>query len=298
MNLNAIRAAEILRANPDAISCRPETNTPNPRFRLTFPDLTHTPQIHTPPHLETVPLELTTEEPFKILRLPTDDAHAETTNEMCQNEPISMGCQVQPDAADWVGTAGAPIRWLDRRGRTHWGLLSNWHVLADGLESAGRPIYQPTDHYSAMAALSAWNPVTPEKTNLLDAAVADSFIAGFHTTAFDLLEIGIFDPVPLNAAPELPVKKVGRTTRLTDGLCTATGVAARVGYGAFTALFADQDQFRGADQQFSAPGDSGSLIVCQLRSRPCSLLFAGNSTTTLGNPIRYAVKAFDLRFNE
>src|SRR5207245_7349527 len=36
---------------------------------------------------------------------------------------------------------------------------------------------------------------------------------------------------------------------------------------------------------FSAAGDSGSLIVSKSAAHPTALLFAGSSTTTVGNPI-------------
>ncbi len=36
---------------------------------------------------------------------------------------------------------------------------------------------------------------------------------------------------------------------------------------------------------FSAGGDSGSLIVSQSAAHPTALLYAGSSSTTIGNPI-------------
>src|SRR6266513_3054505 len=40
-----------------------------------------------------------------------------------------------------------------------------------------------------------------------------------------------------------------------------------------------------ASSTFSAAGDSGSLIVSKSAAHPTALLFAGSSTTTVGNPI-------------
>jgi len=42
---------------------------------------------------------------------------------------------------------------------------------------------------------------------------------------------------------------------------------------------------------FSASGDSGSLIVNSQTAQPVALLFAGNSTTTVGNPIQPVLAA-------
>lgn len=297
MDPKALHAAQILAANPDAISCHPEPTPYGERYALAYPEGINPQRIALPDHLEHVAVHPTTRKPFQILRLPTPDFSAHTTWQNCQDEPIKLGCQVQPDQANWVGTAGAPIRWRDPKRGQRWGLLSNWHVLADGLEREGRPIFQPTAQSPAMGALAAWNPIRAEGTNLLDAAIADTFVEGFHTTDFEILGVGRLDPQPTEARPGLAVEKVGRTTGHTEAKCTRTGVAVRVGYGEFTALFADQDEFEGTREPFSAPGDSGSLIFCQALRRPCSLLFAGNEELTIGNPIAYAVHRFNAFFN-
>jgi len=213
----------------------------------------------------------------------------ENLHQSCQNEPVRLGCQVQPLDADWVGTAGAPVRWTDAQGQLHWGILSNWHVMAPQPETRGHPLHQPDYLHPAIAALHDWSRPDPAAINKIDAALADALIQGFHTISRDILDIGPLDPRPLDARQPLQVKKSGRTTQLTFGHCTATGAAVRVSYGDFTAVFQDQDLFACDGCQFSAPGDSGSLIVSQPEARPLSLLFAGGGSITVGNPIRHVI---------
>jgi hypothetical protein len=43
---------------------------------------------------------------------------------------------------------------------------------------------------------------------------------------------------------------------------------------------------------FSAGGDSGSLIVTPGSASPTALLYAGSSTTTIGNPVQNVITAF------
>jgi len=222
----------------------------------------------------------------------------ENLHQSCQNEPVQLGCQVQPLDADWVGTAGAPVHWTDAQGQLHWGILSNWHVMAPQPETRGHPLHQPDYLHPAIAALDDWSRPDPAAINKIDAALADALIQGFHTISRDILDIGPLDPRRLDARPPLHVKKSGRTTQLTFGHCTATGAAVRVSYGDFTAVFQDQDLFACDGCQFSAPGDSGSLIVSHPEARPLSLLFAGGGGITVGNPIRHVIANWpSLTFN-
>jgi len=215
-------------------------------------------------------------------------------NQECQNEPIYLGTQLQPQGAAWVGTAGAPVSWEHTVAHYHYGILSNWHVMASGAESVGRPQHQPDDFSPTCARLTAWKAPDPDGINFIDAAIADAEIDGFHTISQEILGLGKIASQPQDATPGRPAKKSGRTTSLTNGLCSAVGAAVRVSYGAFEALFADQDVYEDLDKPFSAPGDSGSLIVGSDCNCPMSLLFAGGGNLTIGNPIRYVNQHFQL----
>lgn len=238
-----------------------------------------------------------TQKPLRTLIAPVATHHPRNPQQECQNEPVQLGCQIQPHNANWVGTAGAPVRWIDPAGHTRHGILSNWHVMANGGEHLGRPIYQPDDTYPKLAHLDSWQTVHPETTNLFDAALADAFIDGYHTIAQTILDLGQPSDQISNAHVNLAVCKSGRTTGYTTAQCLAIGAAVRVSYGHFSATFTDQDIFTDEHEPFSAPGDSGSLILTDASHSPVSLLFAGNGELTVGNPIRYIADAFNLNFS-
>ncbi|HET6936118.1 MAG TPA: hypothetical protein VFI72_14850, partial [Candidatus Angelobacter sp.] len=95
-----------------------------------------------------------------------------------------------------------------------------------------------------------------------------------------------------------PVAKSGRTTGLTCSSVLATNTTVIVGYDsscggstAFDAYFNNQVIVNGGS--FSAGGDSGSLIVTSDTARPVALLYAGNSTSTAGNPLADVLAAFN-----
>ena len=88
------------------------------------------------------------------------------------------------------------------------------------------------------------------------------------------------------ASVNMKVEKCGRTTESTKGRVSAINATVNVSYGASgVALFTGQIVVGG---NFSAGGDSGSLVVVQKggdKGNPVGLLFAGSSTTTIINPI-------------
>lgn len=253
-------------------------------------------QIQIPRILSQLETELQIVPQLKILRCPVTRIEATNDQQECQNEPIKLGTQIQPEGANWLGTAGAPIKWLDSAGLPHWGILSNWHVLADGGQFTGRTCHQPTTDRAACAKLTAWSEPNKAAATLIDAAIADALIDGAHTISRSILGIGDIGTSPLDASVGLPVSKSGRTTGVTRGKCTATGASVRVGYGNFNAVLSDQDVFTGESGEFSAAGDSGSLIVERETNRPVSLLFAGGGNLTIGNAFRHVVAAFNLVF--
>jgi len=236
-------------------------------------------------------------QPIRPLWLLTRRPRSASPHTACQDEPISLGCQIQPQGAAWVGTAGAPCAWSADDKSTHWGILSNWHVMHGGLGQHGLTQHQPDDTRPAIAHLDDW--VQPESVgpNLCDAAIADALIDGKHTIAWHILGQPRFSPMPVDATAGQAVYKSGRTTGPTRGVCTAIGASSRVDYGNFTALFQDQDVFEGAGSLFSAAGDSGSMILAGDDHQPTALLFAGGGKLTLGNPIRHVIEALSLSFS-
>jgi hypothetical protein len=87
------------------------------------------------------------------------------------------------------------------------------------------------------------------------------------------------------------VGKSGRTTNLTQGRITATGVSAGVAH------FRDQFAVRSIGRtDFSAGGDSGSFVwTWDSRRCPVGLLFAGGGGTAFCNRMSRVLKALDIR---
>ena len=101
-------------------------------------------------------------------------------------------------------------------------------------------------------------------------------------------------PVPCQR--NMVVGKTGRTTQLTRGIVIDCSATIRVNYGGGKlALFADQIAIRGIGADFSAGGDSGSLIwTWDARRNPVGLLFAGGGGVTFANKIVRVLTALDI----
>ncbi len=94
----------------------------------------------------------------------------------------------------------------------------------------------------------------------------------------------------------LIVGKSGRTTQLTTGRVVDCNATIRVNYGGGKiALFRDQITVRGLRGNFSAGGDSGSVIwTWDRRRNPVGLLFAGGGGYTFANKIGRVLRALDI----
>lgn len=128
-------------------------------------------------------------------------------------------------------------------------------------------------------------------SNLVDAAIARPTSGSIYTPTPHELVIAT-----KWAAGEvgMKVKKVGRTTGLTEGEITQTGVTVRVGYGGSrVAIFTDQLMLT----NMSAGGDSGSLVVKGNGETAVGLLFAGSSSSTIASPIKHVLDALDVAFS-
>lgn len=230
-------------------------------------------------------------------RLTTLELKDPKTTTDCFNEPIPGGVQIQPAGANWVGTLGAACQFRDPTGIRRWGILSNWHVMVVEPASAGCPIHQPTTFLPTMARISHWQSVSWQSPNYFDAALADAMIDGFHTVSPEIREIGFPWPTISHPAVGMEVCKVGRTTDRTCGVCIAIDAAVKVGYNSHTATFLNQAVFAGEAGSFSAPGDSGSVILVSEDNAPVALLFAGNAELTIGSPMAPIADHFHLSFH-
>lgn len=209
-----------------------------------------------------------------------------------------------------ITCCGGTLGSLVTRGSTQY-ILSNNHVLArTDLAAIGESIIQPglVDTNCGQMASSAVGQLTQfynlETGTLpkIDAAIAQAVTGAVDTTG-NILFLGATtdaNNVPMAGAPHagsgvtaslnMGVAKSGRSTGLTCSTIISTSVAASVQYQKgcgtgtmFSETFTNQVQVAGGS--FSAPGDSGSLIVTQSTADPVALLFAGSDTDSVGNPV-------------
>lgn len=225
-------------------------------------------------------------------------------------------------------TAGTLGCWVRRNGQ--WMILSNNHVMANSnLASIGDAILQPGPHDGGknpadqIATLEDFIPINiagnPSECNIAGNVAAFlnllASISGSNTrlqairiqAEDNLVDAAIAKPLDdkdvldeiLNigkisgsASAELgmPIKKMGRTTGLTQGEIQQIDVTVNVQFGAGKiAQFKDQ-LMAGA---MSAGGDSGSAILND-QNHVVGLLFAGSEQTTIMNRIENVFSALNL----
>ncbi len=229
-----------------------------------------------------------------------------------QNRPIQLGTSGgnigdMSSAFCCSGTLGA----LVEDGSVQY-VLSNNHVLArTNVGVPGEDITQPglvdnscrqnsndTVAYFTDAITIRFKQRGSVPLNEVDAAIAQ-VVPGDVNSNGAILDIGVLNANILEASIGQAVKKSGRTTGLTRGTIQAVDVTVDVGYskecggGSLqTARFVNQIVI--GPSGFSAGGDSGSLIVEDVASKPraVGLLFAGSSTTTIANPMNSVLSAF------
>ncbi len=93
------------------------------------------------------------------------------------------------------------------------------------------------------------------------------------------------------------VQKYGRTTGLTTGRVSGIFATVNVDYRVGIGRFEDQIIVTGGSGEFSAPGDSGSLVVSEGGAdarRPVGLLFGGSRLTTIISPIDFVLDRFNV----
>lgn len=136
--------------------------------------------------------------------------------------------------------------------------------------------------------------------NYVDAAVAYPLVSG--SLSGEIKDIGMVRGTK-ELALNLPVHKSGRTTELTMGEVQALNLSVSVSYGGLkAAYFVNQAVVVStvSGQAFSAPGDSGSLVLDR-ENNAVGLLFAGGTgndqAATIINPINFVTEALNITFN-
>ncbi|MGM0667760.1 MAG: PKD domain-containing protein, partial [Bacteroidota bacterium] len=212
--------------------------------------------------------------------------------------PVPIGVSTgHPDIT--AGTIGCRVK--DSQGNVY--ALSNNHVYANVNEaSIGDNVLQPgaydggVDPGDAIGTLYAFEPIDFSGDNDMDAAIAlvTSSTVGTATPGDGY---GAPSTSPANAQIGLNVKKYGRTTGFTQGEISEVNVTIEVCYesrGPYRCVKSARfiNQFTITPGEFSAGGDSGSLIVSEDGNNPVGLLFAGSSTHTIASPIGVVLDKF------
>lgn len=179
-------------------------------------------------------------------------------------------------------------------------ILSNNHVL--GLSDQAQPgddVSQPglVDNNCQVPRIVAdFTIAAPLGSSNVDAAIAALRSGTMNTTGF-IEDIGTICATVRNPSVGLSVAKSGRTTGFTTGSVGSIDTSVRVQYQQgcgkgkkFTITYTNQVVVNSSS--FSAGGDSGSLIVTNdANHQPVALLFAGSSSSTIGNPIGQVLSA-------
>jgi hypothetical protein len=197
------------------------------------------------------------------------------------------------------GTLGA----LVKRGTTSY-VLSNNHVLArSGSAAAGEDVSQPgliDNRCRPGTTVARYSLAAPLGGSNVDAALAAVYQNRVDATGA-ILDVGVPSSTPGTAAVGMTLAKSGRTTGLTCGPVTSvlTDVTVQYQRGCnsgkkFTVNYGDQVVV--GSSSFSAGGDSGSLMVNAATAQPVALLYAGSSSTTIGNPIQDVISALNISF--
>jgi hypothetical protein len=174
-------------------------------------------------------------------------------------------------------------------------LLSNNHVLANSNNARiGDPILQPgpydggTYPRDLIARLYRFVPIRFDgKCNYVDAAVA---VGEFHDLDREVYWIGYVKGVATVGVNTI-VQKTGRTTNYTTGKVTAINATVNVNYGGGRVARMCRQI---VTTNMSAGGDSGSLL-CDTNENAVGLLFAGSSSVTIHNDIRYVQALLGIR---
>lgn len=193
-----------------------------------------------------------------------------------------------------TGTLGARLKGANGK----YYALSNNHVFAvENMAKINDPIIQPGQADNGcrstvadkIGTLAGYVPLKFSRTATNDVDAAAALVTTSNVDN-QTPSNGYGTPSATNktATLRMAVQKYGRTTVLTHGSVTGVDATIKVRYSkGNTATFVHQVVVTGNNGgAFSDSGDSGSLIVTDDAGKnPVALLFAGSTSTTIGNPI-------------
>lgn len=225
-----------------------------------------------------------------------------TSHRQCHDAPIPGGVQIAPKGAPWVGTLSGALRY-QASGGWRYGALTNAHV--SGMNAEGKQMCQPSGNSGWFAKIHRVVDIRFDgQPNYIDAAILDvertdgKFSPVTHTVQPVQLDIGKLKPSIKKPQLGDRVIKSGRTTGVTRGRCVGVEATSHVGYEEGTAKFERQLIVRADSGEFSAGGDSGSLVLFESTRQPWGLLFAGGGGQTICNPIGFVLDWGNAEFYE
>ena len=237
--------------------------------------------------------------------------------------PAQPGCSVGVRSPGENRLTSGTLGALAERSGTRY-ILSNNHVLnPQNSRSTGTDVFQP-GYLDALgpepiARLTSVVPLQPSNTNFVDCAIAEILRPDLVDPIF-LPAVGRLSAAgPADPANGMKVEKVGRTSGYTTGDIVDMSVDVRVGFLHGSYIFHDQFLVQGETRvwpsvlsrlpgripevvaklrvlqdrrSFSAPGDSGSVIVDRLSKRAIGLLVGGSSDWLLSvaSPIQRVLR--------
>ena len=240
------------------------------------------PDIDIPPDIEGL----------RTVRVPTPGFHTLTPPRRQALSPVSCGVSI--GISNVTATLGCLVDTPSRRC-----ILSNNHVLANtNAASPGEDVFQPgpddetpSNPARRIARLTDYEHIGfGSAINHIDAAVAA--LDRRSSTTPHIMTIGLPANPPVTAFLNQSVAKHGRTTGLTFGSVVDISFDGTVDLNGPSAYFENQIVIAGSYGPFSDSGDSGSLVVDSPGSHPVGLLFAGDHTHTLANPIGAVLNRF------
>jgi hypothetical protein len=172
-------------------------------------------------------------------------------------------------------------------------ILSNNHVFGRSEQAApGEDISQPglIDNGCSPATIVADFTLASPLGSNVDAAIAELRTGTMDGTGF-IEDVGVPSSAVVAPTVGLAVAKSGRTTGFTTATVGSVNASVNVQYqkncgSGKKFIISYTNQVIINSSSFSAGGDSGSLIVTNdTNHNPVALLYAGSSSTTIGNPI-------------
>lgn len=212
---------------------------------------------------------------------------------MHQARPAPPGSSIS-HATGGRGTLGAIV---ERPNDNKYYLLSAAHVLApDNQAQPGDAILEPAGAaVDPIATLTEYEPLDFDGgPNVMDAGIAR--VARKSDVRLPIPRIGAINPRPMEVYLYQSTRKTGSSTRHTLGVVTDVSADLEFLVDGESILYVDAVQIMGCGGDFSAGGDSGSVVIDAVRDRPIALLFGGAGVRSYCAPIEPILARFQVQF--